>query len=178
MHSGQIEPFASNWAYLKAELHGLERLLLVAVARQRRDTREIDRLAQSKADRVTSHWWKGLMALDQEPAYDGPGDMPRGRSPRPPAAAASLPSYQQQLQLRIAASLQQGIFLGIPCLGDRLHLGCFERNLLLLCLAPEINQRYGRIYSYLQTNDSGDSRGGRQRVSYRGSARAAVAYLR
>ncbi|MGB6014782.1 MAG: AAA family ATPase, partial [Nodosilinea sp.] len=39
--------------------------------------------------------------------------------------------------------------LALPQLRDRLQLTRFEKNVLLLALAPEVNQRFGRLYSYL-----------------------------
>jgi hypothetical protein len=40
--------------------------------------------------------------------------------------------------------------LALPQLRDRLQLTPFEKNVLLLALAPEVNQRFGRLYSFLQ----------------------------
>ena len=150
MGSEPLEAFSSNWAYLKAELAWLDRLLSLAVARQRQERQMIERVAHSRADRVTSHWWQGLIALDREAAYDD-------CSPQKLANAASQTpkiSYQQQLETRIQASRQQGIILGLPWLRDRLQLTSFEKNLILMSLAPEINRRYAKLYSYLQSHDS------------------------
>ncbi|NEQ34736.1 MAG: hypothetical protein F6K04_27915, partial [Leptolyngbya sp. SIO4C5] len=68
--SAKVVPFADNWAYLKTELGWLERLLLAAVAKQRRDNHEVSKIAQSPADRATSHWWKGIITLNQPAFYD------------------------------------------------------------------------------------------------------------
>ena len=152
MHNPAVEPFLDNWAYLKAELTWLDRLLSFAVARQRQETKEVDRVARSRADRVTSHWWKGLLNLDSEIAYDSPAEMPR----RKPSSVKA--SFQQQMEAKIQASQRQGILLGVPSLCDRLQLTTFEKNLLVMALAPEISRRYGRIYNYLQdTEQSGAS---------------------
>ena len=119
----------------------------MAVARQRQDTKEIDRLSQSRADRVTSHWWKGIITLNQQAAYD---DCPPKKS-----AAGGKPGYQEQLENRIRASQTQGIVLALPTVRDRLKLSLFEKNLILLTLAPEVNRRYGRLYNYLQKDEKG-----------------------
>jgi hypothetical protein len=68
----QAEPFLDNWTYLKVELNWLERLLLIAVARQRKETKEIDRVARTAVDRATSHWWRGMVSLEGTPSYDSP----------------------------------------------------------------------------------------------------------
>lgn len=143
MSAEHPESFVDNWAYLKTELNWLERLLMLAVARQRKDTKETDRLAQSRADKATSHWWKGVIALDAAVAYD--------EHRTPPATGAK--SYQQQLDDRIKLSQQKGVVLVLPTLRDRLNLSWFEKNLLLMAVAPEVNRRYSKLYRYLQGDD-------------------------
>jgi hypothetical protein len=142
------EPFADNWSYLRLELNWLDHLLMAAVARQRKQSKDIDRIAQTKADRVSSHWWQGIVSLEGRVAYED------GR--KPPTPAAKL-GYQQQLDLRVRASQAAGIVLALPLLRDRLSLTLFEKNLILLCLAPEVNHRYARIYRYLKGEDSASS---------------------
>lgn len=137
-----VAPFADNWAYLKTELSWLDRLLMVAVSRQKREIQDLDDFALSSEDRVTSHWWKGIIYLSGQPGYD---------HARPPKASRKTGSgYAQQLEARIQASQSQGIVLALPTLRDQLKLSPFEKNVILLALAPEINQRFGRLYSYLQ----------------------------
>jgi hypothetical protein len=137
----KIAPFSDNWAYLKTELAWLDRLLMVAVSRQKREVQELDDFALSGEDRVTRHWWKGIISFTGQPGYD---------NARPPKAPRNSGSYAQQLEARIVASQQQGVVLALPQLRDRLQLTRFEKNVLLLTLAPEVNQRFGRLYSYLQ----------------------------
>jgi hypothetical protein len=138
----QPAPFADNWAYLKTELNWLDRMLMMAVSRQKRELREVDDFATSMEDRVTSHWWKGIIAVNRTTGYDN--------AQPPKAAKGKTGNYSQQLEARIQASRQQGIVLALPCLKEQLQLSQFEKNVILMALAPEINQRFGRIYSYLQ----------------------------
>jgi hypothetical protein len=136
--------FSDNWAYLKTELNWLDRVLMMAVSRQKRDIQTVEDFAASSEDRVTSHWWKGIIALNGKPAYD------MARPPKREGQGSTSPSYAQQLEARIRASQQRGIVLALPLLRDKLHLSQFEKNVVLLALAPEINQRFGRLYGYLQ----------------------------
>ncbi|WP_416349207.1 AAA family ATPase [Leptolyngbya sp. CCNP1308] len=136
----RMVPFTDNWAYLKTELAWLDRLLMVAVSRQKRELQELDDFAISGEDRVTRHWWKGIISLSGQPNYD---------NARPPKTQRPSGSYAQQLEARILASQRQGVVLALPQLRDRLQLTMFEKNVLLLALAPEVNQRFGRLYSYL-----------------------------
>jgi ATPase family associated with various cellular activities (AAA) len=140
------EPFSDNWTYLKVELSWLERLLLLAVTRQKKEAKEVDRIAQTRADRATAHWWKGIVSLDGLVAYDSPVAQ-KVESDAPKA------SYQQQIEARVKASQQQGTILALPALCDRLNLTPFEKNLILMAIAPEVHRRYAQLYEYLQGKD-------------------------
>lgn len=153
MPSDSIEPFADNWAYLRAELGWLDRVLSVAISRQRQETKVVDRTARSRVDRVTSHWWKGLVTLEGETSYDSPAENPRRR------LSPAKGSYQQQLEAKIQVSQQRGISLGLPLLCGRLKLSVPEKNLVLMALAPEISRRYARLYNYLQETEHPDATG-------------------
>ncbi|MGB7084049.1 MAG: hypothetical protein WBD47_00740 [Phormidesmis sp.] len=140
-----LMPFADNWAYLKTELAWLDRLLMLAIARQRKDISAINKVARTPADRVSSHWWKGVVSISK-PVYD---DC-RGPVPTAQPKRTSV-GYQQQLESRIQISAKDEIVLALPSLCHYLNLTLFEKNVLLLALAPEVNRRYGRLYHYLQT---------------------------
>ncbi|GAB4152793.1 MAG: hypothetical protein Fur0046_32490 [Cyanobacteria bacterium J069] len=146
--AGPSAGFADNWSYLKTELGWLERMLMVAVARQKKETKEIDRVAQSRADRVTSHWWQGVISLDGKICYDD------YRQPSTAVVPVPRPGYQQQLEGRIRQAQARGITLGLPMLCDRLQLTLFEKQVILLAIAPEVNRRYARLYRFLQGEDS------------------------
>lgn len=139
------ETFPDNWTYLRTELNWLDRILASAIARQRKDTKDIERVSKARIDQITSHWWKGLIQVEGAIASDSPAEMPRRSS--------TTVNYQQRMEVRIQASQQRGIVLGLPSLCHRLELSTFEKNLLLLALAPEISRRYGRIYNFLQDTD-------------------------
>ena len=130
-------PFADNWSYLRAELAWLDRVLMRASAKQQQTQKDVARVAKRPADQATSYWWQGLLM----------GDPSQGGS-LPPSRA--LPSHPLgRFGERISLNFSQKIPLGIPLLCERLGVGQFERNVLLLCLAPEISRRYEKIYGFL-----------------------------
>jgi hypothetical protein len=140
-----VETFANNWAYLKVELNSLERLILTAVARQKKDQKEADRLLRTPADRAAQHWFQGLITNLEGPiGYDSP----------PPVRTAKPQTYNQQLETRLQATQQTGKLLALPTLCDRLKLTVYEKNLILLSIAPEIHRRYAKLYEYLNGNGS------------------------
>lgn len=141
-----LMPFADNWAYLKTELSWLDRLLMLSVARQRKDVKEVKKVANTKADLVSSHWWKGVISVSK-PAYDD------CRVPPPQPAKRKSIGYQKQLESRVQISAKDEIVLALPSLRHYLNLTLFEKNLVLLALAPEVNRRYGRLYHFLQTGE-------------------------
>ncbi len=138
------EAFANNWTYLKVELNSLERLLLTAVAKQKQDQKAADRLLKNTADRSAQHWLQGLISLDGSIGYDSP----------PPKRSEQVLTYQQQLANRIQATKQSGRILALPALCDRLKLKMYEKNLILLGIAPELHRRYTKLYEYLNGNSS------------------------
>jgi hypothetical protein len=138
-----VQAFADNWSYLKAELAWLDRVLMRSLAKQRQNNQEIDRVAKSAADRATSHWWKGFIAID-----------PSKGGSLVPKHAPQIPHPLGRYGDRIEVSRAQNIRLAIPTLCDRLELGHFERDLLILCLAPEISRRYERIYTFLNNDET------------------------
>ncbi len=87
------------------------------------------------------------MSLDGAIAYD------EHRKSANPASAEPKLSYSQQLEVRVQASHAKGIVLALPTLRDRLNLTPFEKNVVLISLAPEVNRRYARLYHYLQGQD-------------------------
>lgn len=139
------DSFPDNWTYLRTELNWLDRVLAGAIARQRKDTKDVERVSKARIDQVTSHWWKGIIQIEGTAAADSPADFPR--------RSQTKLSFQQQLEARIEASHQQGIVLGLPSLCQQLGLTPFEKNAILLALAPEVSRRYGRIYNFLQETD-------------------------
>ncbi len=147
MSGNGVKPFDNNWAYLKTELRWLDRVLMLAVSRKRQDDKSLSRVVNTPEDKVTSHWWKGIIAVDKG-IDDREGPPPKQKSQKSPTT-----SYGQQLEARIQASYQAGITLAIPLLRDRLKLLEVEKNIVLMAIAPEINRRYGRLYDYLQEEE-------------------------
>ena len=55
-----------------------------------------------------------------------------------------------KIQQRRDASRKQGLSLPLSTLTQLFHLSPFEERCLIICLAPEIDRRYEKVYAFLQ----------------------------
>ncbi|QWH88414.1 ATP-binding protein [Bacillus toyonensis] len=62
----------------------------------------------------------------------------------------ALDKLDSQIKLRRIASLQHGVYLALPHLSQMFQLTPFEERCILICLAPELDRKYEKVYSYLQ----------------------------
>jgi len=141
----EVLSFTDNWSYLKAELAWLDRVLMRAVARHRDTEREIAKVAKTNTDRATSHWWRGFILLDT--AKGGSQIRWEGSEHN---TTHPLGRYGDRLE----QSRNLGVNLAIPNLCAHLGLSKFERDLLILCLAPEISRRYEKLYALLNNDEA------------------------
>ncbi len=71
--------------------------------------------------------------------------------PTDTAAIDSLLSeINRNIKGRIAASIDNGVFLPLVHVAQVFQLSEFEYHALLICLAPELRTKYDRLYAYLQ----------------------------
>ena len=72
-------------------------------------------------------------------------------------ASIKTAGYQNQLENRVKLTAQESVVLALPSLRHYLNLTLFEKNLILMALAPEVNRRYGQLYHFLQTGEESKS---------------------
>ena len=137
-------PFFSNsCAHLLAELERIDLLLKTFVARARRLY-------------VSDSQFQGLFISEQE--LDALLTQPVGL-PQWVTARTSLPvDYVRQtigeicrgIERQKKESRKQGVLLRLEQLSQLFHLSRLDIDLLLLCLTPELDRRYEKIFAYLQ----------------------------
>jgi ATP-dependent 26S proteasome regulatory subunit len=143
---GHARPFAGSLEHILAELERLD-LLIEAQIRRVRQSQKQDEL-------------QGLYISEQE--VDALAAQPIGMPPwaaTPLAAAnphvsAALDALQAEIQLRIAQSHRHGIELRLFSLVERFHLSHLDIQIILTCLATELDLRYERMFAYLQDDVS------------------------
>jgi len=59
---------------------------------------------------------------------------------------------REEIDRRVQKSFAQKIFLPLMQLGRCFHLSQFELRMLIICLAPQIDVRYEKLYAYLQND--------------------------
>lgn len=67
---------------------------------------------------------------------------------------ASLDAMQQHIAALKAHSVAQGVKLRLDTLVNQFQLHPFERDVILLCLAPALDLGYLRLYAYLQDDSN------------------------
>jgi SpoVK/Ycf46/Vps4 family AAA+-type ATPase len=68
------------------------------------------------------------------------------------ALLAAIDHLEQQITGRTMAALGQGVHLALAHLGRLLALTPFDRDTLLICIAPELDLKYEKLYAYLQND--------------------------
>jgi SpoVK/Ycf46/Vps4 family AAA+-type ATPase len=63
---------------------------------------------------------------------------------------AGLSLLRTQIDERTRSSRQEKIFLPLAQLSDLFALSAFERDVIVICLAPELQRKYDRLYAFMQ----------------------------
>ncbi|HEY0078528.1 MAG TPA: ATP-binding protein [Pyrinomonadaceae bacterium] len=130
--------YANSNEHLRDELRRLDYLLCQAVAEFR---------ARQGEDYAAE--FRGLCISEEE--ID---ELLDASSPAPGSnrieTYARLASLGAEIQERTARSLEAGVALRLPHLSRVFALSPFEKDVLLLALAPELDLRYQKLYAYLQ----------------------------
>jgi MoxR-like ATPase len=128
-------PYRDDDEHLVDELHRLDLLLAARTAGFRR---ELAAAAPGGALYVSHEEVDRLLVRGADAqAGDGSADD-----------AAAL--ERERIDRRIRASAAAGIALALPRLAELFALDDLERDALLVCLAPELDAKYDRLYAYLQ----------------------------
>ena len=137
VRDAEILPYRNSGQHIAEELHKLDLRIarLAAVLRARPDTKE----AGNRHLYISDHEVESLLC-------------PAAVSAPPEAAQldAELASWEERVQARIEAGREVGIELSLPRLARLFGLTPLEVEALVICLAPELDRKYDRLYAYLQ----------------------------
>ena len=110
------------------------------------------RIGRSVAVVRTSRRRSGLDARNHVFVSDDEVDrlLSVGVLEREESSAAPDTGHENEIAARVAASTAEGVDLPLDWLTQTFSLISFERDAVVICLAPEIDRRYDRLYAYLQ----------------------------
>lgn len=139
--------YANNRDHLQDEMAKIDMLLQLGVMKLR-----------NSLPRESQDTCQGLFFSDREiddilmknsagPGKQGPGT---GDDNRVSHLTHAIKQLQETISRKKAASLAKGIYLSMPRLSALFGLSPFEEDIILICLAPELEKKYEKLYAYLQ----------------------------
>jgi hypothetical protein len=144
-----MKPYSDSIEHLHAELSRLDLLLRRAILISRRPGQgagpdefrglvvtenEIDDILCAK-DLVNERW-----------------ERARAREPELGRIDNELDKRRQEIDSRVKASWEKGVYLTLPSLAAQFALSQAEVDILLVALAPALEPQYEMLYSYLQND--------------------------
>ncbi|MBI5559226.1 MAG: AAA family ATPase [Deltaproteobacteria bacterium] len=138
--ASQPLPYGENFAHLNDELKRLDLLIKLQVLRLRAGMQDHNQtggmyISHDEADRLLQ---------------EGGDSCPE--TPEIMAIRRRLDLLTREIAARVAASLEEQIFLALPCLARMFGLSPLEMQALVICLAPELDRKYDTLYAYLQND--------------------------
>jgi AAA+ superfamily predicted ATPase len=140
------EPYHTAWEHLSDELRRLDLLISCRLPEQGANAATAMPLQEFKGLVLTEEEIRRLLGDPFRPTEPNQDD--NDLSTR--QLQAALDHVSSHIQARRAASMENGIYLPVPYLAQLFHLTPFEEQCLLLCLAPELDRKYEKLYAYLQ----------------------------
>ena len=61
-----------------------------------------------------------------------------------------LQALEDEIKSKVTTSTAHGLFLSLPHLGHLFGLSSFELQTIMICLSPELDRKYDKLYAYLQ----------------------------
>ena len=141
-------PYHTSWEHLSDEFRHLDLLISCRLPEQGAAAASAIPLQEFKGLVLTEEEIRRLLGdpLDRSPsgAHGDADDLPTRH------LQAALGHVSSHIQARRAASLQNGVYLPLSYLAQLFQLTAFEEQCLLICLAPELDRKYEKLYAYLQ----------------------------
>jgi len=141
---GDFAIYQSNWDYLSDRLRHLDLGLRILLSRT--PSRDADSLAP----------FKGLVISDAEISrlLDGPQDRAAPLADHERKSREAAANLHLKIRERSSATQRTGESLFLPRLSELFGLTQFEEQCLVVCLAPELDRKYEKLYAYLQDDST------------------------
>jgi hypothetical protein len=141
-------PYPDNIAHLRDELRRLDLLIRLRIAESALQNALVPEAQAGRAVYITAEEVNWLLAADGGAA---PGGAAAGAArAQAEELRADLARLSAEIDGRVARSLDDGVHLALPVLGQLFGLSPVELRAVVVCLAPELRRKYDRLYAYLQ----------------------------
>jgi SpoVK/Ycf46/Vps4 family AAA+-type ATPase len=136
-----VAPYRGTEEHLADELRWLDTRLRVRTAtfRQRLLTAQSPKALYVSHDEVDGLLGEGTSGPRSEAAADEIERLQRADR-----------MHEESIAAKLARSADEGVYLALPHLAQLFSLSPFERRAVVICLAPELDRKYDRLYAYLQ----------------------------
>ncbi|MDF2520437.1 MAG: family ATPase [Clostridia bacterium] len=122
-------PYGSSREHLADEIKRLNLLLRLHIAKEQQAGRTIQLTAEEICE---------LLGGDVSTCYDTT------------LMTNELTQLDSQISATLEVSSQQGIYLSLPHISKIYGLSPFEERCIVICLAPELDRKYEKVYSSIQ----------------------------
>ncbi len=143
MNETKLKSYQSGNEHLADELGKLDILLQILVFKRRQS---------GLPDRDDLELFRGLYITDEE--IDRVTEEKEAQDPsaenRLDDLLSTLGAFDRMLSVKIESSIKSGMLIPLYQLASIFHLSKIELDILLICLAPEMDSKYEKLYAYLQ----------------------------
>lgn len=142
--SADLAAYADSWEYLSDELRRLDLRLRRQILKQPH-AGDSDPLSPFKGLVITEAEISDLLA----PSPSASGEPTVGLAEQQTLEHA-LRDLEDEIHARRSATRQAGVHLSLPRLAELFGLTQFEQQCVVICLAPELDRKYEKLYGYIQ----------------------------
>jgi MoxR-like ATPase len=138
--ASKVVPYRNNYEHLEDELRRLDLLIRLRTKTLALQNQASPEGQASRVVYITPAEVEWLLDKGEVPACDVATEAMRSEVAR----------LRGEINDRIARSQEEGVFLALPQLCRLFGHSAFERDAIVICLAPELRRKYDRLYAYMQ----------------------------
>ncbi len=133
--------YGENYDHLADELRKLDLLIQLQAMAFRLKTQALQETAVSQQMYISHEQVDWLLSQDGSLETEPPELI---------EVRKRLEILQSEIDAKATKSMEHGVFLALPQLANLFALSPFELQTVIICLAPELQRKYDKLYAYLQ----------------------------
>jgi hypothetical protein len=147
-------PYADNFEHLDDELRKVDLLIRQRVMAFRQQNLKMREISVNPTLYVSheeiDHLLQPGVPVDVKGVPVDVKGVPADGPLQPAQVRSEIEALQREINARVAAGREAGVFLALPQLTYLFGLSPFEKGVVTICLAPELRRKYDKIFVYLQ----------------------------